>query len=202
MHVAYANQAQESFLDGRNVAFERLGGVPSKMIRYDNLTPAVISARFQAIPAVWLFHEGIFDPVGLTTELQEPAVVDQTVDDGGGHVVVTEHCSPAGELQISGDDQAAFFVPVSDDLEQEPSPFGVDREVAQLVDLCGCPHSLTYAEPATMPRLPPARAGVWGPCGLRLGIVTGSRGTRGSCLLGGIGQGSRMPAWSERGLSP
>lgn len=42
VHVAYANQAQESFLDGHNVAFERLGGVPSKMIRYDNLTPAVI----------------------------------------------------------------------------------------------------------------------------------------------------------------
>ncbi|WP_141990287.1 IS21 family transposase [Rhodoglobus vestalii] len=42
VHVAYANQAQESFLDGHNVAFERLGGIPSKMIRYDNLTPAVI----------------------------------------------------------------------------------------------------------------------------------------------------------------
>jgi len=42
VHVAYGNQAQESFLDGHNVAFERLGGIPSKMIRYDNLTPAVI----------------------------------------------------------------------------------------------------------------------------------------------------------------
>ena len=42
VHVAYANQAQESFLDGHNVAFERLGGVPTKMIRYDNLTPAVV----------------------------------------------------------------------------------------------------------------------------------------------------------------
>lgn len=42
VHVAYANQAQESFIDGHNIAFERLGGIPSKMIRYDNLTPAVI----------------------------------------------------------------------------------------------------------------------------------------------------------------
>jgi len=42
IHVAYANQAQESFLDGHNVAFERIGGIPSRMIRYDNLTPAVI----------------------------------------------------------------------------------------------------------------------------------------------------------------
>ena len=42
MHVAYANQSQESFLDGHVRAFEALGGVPVAMIRYDNLTPAVI----------------------------------------------------------------------------------------------------------------------------------------------------------------
>jgi len=42
VHVAYANQAQESFLDGHVRAFAVLGGVPTCMIRYDNLTPAVI----------------------------------------------------------------------------------------------------------------------------------------------------------------
>jgi len=41
-HVAYANQAQESFLDGHVRAFDTFGGVPTGMIRYDNLTPAVI----------------------------------------------------------------------------------------------------------------------------------------------------------------
>ena len=42
VHIAYANQAQESFLDGHVRAFTALGGVPTSMIRYDNLTPAVI----------------------------------------------------------------------------------------------------------------------------------------------------------------
>jgi hypothetical protein len=42
VHIAYANQAQESFLDGHVRAFAALGGVPTGMIRYDNLTPAVI----------------------------------------------------------------------------------------------------------------------------------------------------------------
>ena len=42
VHVAYANQTQESFLDGHVRAFDRLGGVPTGMIRYDNLKPAVI----------------------------------------------------------------------------------------------------------------------------------------------------------------
>ena len=42
VHIAYANQAQESFLDGHVRAFAALGGVPTGMIRYDNLTPAVV----------------------------------------------------------------------------------------------------------------------------------------------------------------
>lgn len=42
VHIAYANQAQESFLDGHVAAFTVLGGVPTGMIRYDNLKPAVI----------------------------------------------------------------------------------------------------------------------------------------------------------------
>lgn len=42
IHIAYANQAQESFLDGHVQAFDRLGGVPTGQIRYDNLKPAVI----------------------------------------------------------------------------------------------------------------------------------------------------------------
>jgi transposase len=41
-HYAYANQAQESFLDGHVRAFAAFGGVPTGMIRYDNLKPAVI----------------------------------------------------------------------------------------------------------------------------------------------------------------
>lgn len=42
VHIAYANQAQESFLDGHVKAFAALGGVPLGMIRYDNLKPAVL----------------------------------------------------------------------------------------------------------------------------------------------------------------
>lgn len=41
VHIAYANQAQESFLDGHVRAFAVLGGVPGR-IRYDNLKAAVV----------------------------------------------------------------------------------------------------------------------------------------------------------------
>src|SRR6266498_734175 len=39
--VAFANQAQEAFLEGHVLAFEHFGGVPAGRIRYDNLKDAV-----------------------------------------------------------------------------------------------------------------------------------------------------------------
>ncbi|MGA4844926.1 hypothetical protein ACOBQB_01005 [Streptomyces sp. G5(2025)] len=41
VHRVYASQAQESFMEGHVEAFDILGGVPSRHIRYDNLKPAV-----------------------------------------------------------------------------------------------------------------------------------------------------------------
>ena len=40
-HRVYANEAQEAFLDGHVQAFVHFGGVP-KVVRYDNLKPAVV----------------------------------------------------------------------------------------------------------------------------------------------------------------
>jgi hypothetical protein len=40
-HRIYANEAQEAFLDGHVQAFVHFGGVP-KVVRYDNLKPAVV----------------------------------------------------------------------------------------------------------------------------------------------------------------
>ena len=40
-HVVFGNQAQESFLEGHRLAFDRFGGVPGR-VRYDNLKPAVV----------------------------------------------------------------------------------------------------------------------------------------------------------------
>lgn len=56
-------------------------------------------------------------PVRLPSKLHEPAVVDDSVDDGGGHLVVAEDASPARELQVGGDDRALPLVGVGEDLE-------------------------------------------------------------------------------------
>lgn len=41
VHRVYSTQSQEAFLEGHIDAFEEIGGVPTKHIRYDNLTAAV-----------------------------------------------------------------------------------------------------------------------------------------------------------------
>ncbi|MEV7663558.1 IS21 family transposase [Paenarthrobacter sp. NPDC089316] len=46
IHRIYPTQAQEAFLEGHIEAFSVLGGVPTKHIRYDNLTSAVTAVVF------------------------------------------------------------------------------------------------------------------------------------------------------------
>jgi transposase len=45
-HRASLSQGQEAFLEGHVRAFDRLGGVPTEKIRYDNLKPAVSRVLF------------------------------------------------------------------------------------------------------------------------------------------------------------
>ena len=70
-HVAFSNQAQESFLEGHRLAFEHLGGVPGR-VRYDNLKSAVVkvllgrdrveSARFIALRSHYEFDSFYCQP--------------------------------------------------------------------------------------------------------------------------------------------
>lgn len=55
-------------------------------------------------------------------------------NDRRGHVAVSEHLAPPSELQVRGEHHAPLLVGIRDDLEQEPGPVDVDRQVAQLVD--------------------------------------------------------------------
>ena len=67
-------------------------------------------------------------------EAEDPAVVDDAVDDRGGHVPVAEHVAPPAGLEVRGEDDAAGLVAVRTGLEQKPGPADVDGQVAELVD--------------------------------------------------------------------
>ena len=67
-------------------------------------------------------------------ELDEPEVVHDAVDDGGGHLVVPEDRPPAGELEVGRDDGALPLVGDGEHLEDEARAVGVEWQEAELVD--------------------------------------------------------------------
>ena len=104
-HFAYANQTQESFLDGHVRAFEALGGVPIGMVRYDNLKPAVIRIalgreRFEHPRFVALRSHYGYDSFSLVADrgqLQDPAGgVDRRLGCGIGQRCHRRHRLLAG----------------------------------------------------------------------------------------------------------
>ncbi|GAA3139040.1 IS21 family transposase [Rhodococcus baikonurensis] len=69
VHRVYSTQGQEAFLEGHIAAFDEIGGVPTRHIRYDNLTSAVQKviygqSRARVENPRWvLFHSHFeFDP--------------------------------------------------------------------------------------------------------------------------------------------
>jgi hypothetical protein len=79
--------------------------------------------------------------------------VGEAVDDGLREPWVGEYLGPFAERQVGRDDRAAAFVSFGEDLEDELGGAVGQREIAELVDLCGYPHRSIYADTATMPNV-------------------------------------------------
>jgi len=77
--------------------------------------------------------------------------VHEPVDEGGGDHGVAEDLAPGFEPAIAGDDDRAAFVAAGDQCEEEVGGLPFEREVADLIDLCGYPHRSICADTATMP---------------------------------------------------
>ncbi len=67
-------------------------------------------------------------------EPDDAPVVDDAVDDRGGHVTVAEHVAPPAEFQVRSEHHAPGLVAVGYDLEQEARALDVDGQVAQFVN--------------------------------------------------------------------
>jgi hypothetical protein len=89
---------------------------------------------------------------GLGAGVDDVRAVGEAVDDGLGQSGVGEDLGPLAEGQVRRDDQRSALVAFAEDLEDQFGGAVGQREVAQLIDLCGCPHRSIYAEAVTMPR--------------------------------------------------
>lgn len=68
-------------------------------------------------------------------------VVEEAVADRRGDGGVFEGRALVGDAAVGGQDERAVFVAAADDLEEVRRCFAGHRQVAQFVDLCGCPRS-------------------------------------------------------------
>ena len=80
---------------------------------------------------------------GLGAGVDDVGLVGEAVDDGLGEPGVGEDLGPVAEGEVGRDDKAAAFVAFGEDLEDEFGGAVGQREVAQFVELCGCPHRST-----------------------------------------------------------
>lgn len=106
-HLAFANQAQEAFLEGHVCAFEHFGGVPAGHVRYDNLKPAVIrvllgrerleNPRFVALRSHFGFNSFYCEP-GIGGAHEKGGVEGEIGRFRRNHLVPVPHVESLAEL--------------------------------------------------------------------------------------------------------
>ena len=72
--------------------------------------------------------------VGVPSDVDDMAVVDQPVDERGGHHLVAEHAAPVLEALVRRQHRRRSLMPGVDELEEEHGAVLADRQVADLVD--------------------------------------------------------------------
>ena len=70
----------------------------------------------------------------VVSGFQDVAVVRQPVEQRGRHLGVTEDIGPFGEAEIGGDGDAGPLVELAEQVEQQGSARGAERQVAELVE--------------------------------------------------------------------
>jgi hypothetical protein len=90
-----------------------------------------------------LAFEAVAESPALGAGVDDVCFVGDPVHDGFREAGVGEYFGPLAEREVGGHDQAAFFVALADDLEDEFGGAVGQREVAELIKLCGYPYSST-----------------------------------------------------------
>lgn len=79
-----------------------------------------------------LFHR-LFEAKAFAIHLEDVAMVRESIQQGCRHAFALEDLAPFTEGQVAGDQQAAAFVAIGEDLEQQLGSGAAEREVAEFV---------------------------------------------------------------------
>jgi hypothetical protein len=72
--------------------------------------------------------------MALAGEREDDAVMDESIDDGGGSHLVGKDLRPLLERQVRRERDAAAFVPLRDELKEQVGCLSFERDVSEFVD--------------------------------------------------------------------
>ena len=88
--------------------------------------------------------------VAVSSDVDEMAVVQDSVDESCGHDLIAENLSPLLEALVGGQHRRVVLVAPADELEEEHGSVAADGQVADLIDLCEAPHKSIHVESFVM----------------------------------------------------
>ena len=85
---------------------------------------------------LFLTHKflAFFQTVRLALDVNDSAVMQDAVQDGGGDGDIGKDLVPLGESLVGGKNGGRFLIPSGNELEEQVCPLDVHGEVADLVD--------------------------------------------------------------------
>ena len=76
----------------------------------------------------------LLEPVRLTFDVDHSAVMQDTVQDGGGNGDVSKNLVPLGEGLIGSEDGGGLLIPPGNQLEEQIRALDVHREISNFID--------------------------------------------------------------------
>src|SRR5277367_5734282 len=79
-------------------------------------------------------RRAVFEAEAVVSCFEDVAAVGKTIEQRGRHLRVAEHGSPLAEAEVGRDDDAGALVELAQQMEEQGSAGGAERQVAKLVE--------------------------------------------------------------------
>ena len=80
------------------------------------------------------FRRAVLEAEAVVSGFENVAAMGETVEQRRGHLRIAEDCRPFAEAQVRRDDDAGSLVELAQEMEEQGSAGGAERQVAELVE--------------------------------------------------------------------
>src|SRR5277367_1370362 len=79
-------------------------------------------------------RRAVFEAAAVVSCFEDVAAMGETIEQRGRHLRVAEHGGPLAEAEIGRDDDAGTLVELAEQMEEQRSAGGAERQVAEFVE--------------------------------------------------------------------